>query len=170
MCSQNKPQENEVCCSALNRNSAFNMGLNYSSFFIPSPNLQNGVDITIIRPPSGDWKIKWYRWSPWDGARHTARFSANVCWYCCWFFSTKTLNRWMTVDTNQCCISALNIASLSSFWFNRFGLCVTCSRSLQVNYKSCFKIVFILYNCISGAVLNISLYGFILLLRLLLLL
>ena len=162
-----------MCCSALNRNSAFNMGLNCSGSFIPSPSLQGGVDTTVIRPPSGDWEIKGYRWSPWGGARHTARFSANACWCCCYllrFFSTKTLNRWMTVDTNQCCISALNVASLSPFWFNRFGLSVTCSRSLQVNCKSCFKIMFILYNCISGAVLNISLYGFILLLRLLLLL
>lgn len=129
ICSQNKLQENEVCCSALNRNSAFNMCLNYLGLFMPSPNLQNGVDITIIRPHSDDGRVEWYGWSPWDGAWHTARFSTNVCRYRCYLlrlFSTEILNR-----HNGCGHKPLlyfcsqnHITFILSIY--RSGLCVMC--------------------------------------------
>lgn len=96
ICSQNKLQENEVCCSALNRNSAFNMCLNYLRLFMPSPNLQNGVDITIIRPQW--WREGWMiRVKSLGWCLAHSQFSTNVCWYCCYllrFFSTEILNRY----------------------------------------------------------------------------
>lgn len=60
---QNEAQENEMCCSNPNQNSAFSSCLCFLGSFFPGPDQQNGVGIAIV-PHSGELRIKRYMQIP----------------------------------------------------------------------------------------------------------